>query len=74
MLVMSRKKNETLVIGDKIEVTIIDVKGEKVRIGVKAPVDVAVHRKEVYNVIQKGLGEAKRREFVDPPNLEEIEK
>jgi carbon storage regulator len=53
MLVLSRQINESIMIGDSIEVTIVDIKGDKVRIGIAAPRNVAVHRKEVYLAIQQ---------------------
>lgn len=51
MLVLSRKKNESIVINDNVIVTVIDVRGDKVRIGIDAPRDVAVHRQEVLEAI-----------------------
>ncbi len=53
MLVLSRKKDESIIIGDDIEITIIDVRGDKVRLGINAPRNISVHRKEVYDAIQK---------------------
>ncbi|MCR4314995.1 MAG: carbon storage regulator CsrA [Planctomycetes bacterium] len=53
MLVLSRVKNETIMIGDDVEITIVDVKGDKVRVGIKAPKNVPVHRKEVYLAIKE---------------------
>jgi carbon storage regulator len=53
MLVLSRKKNESIIIGDNIEIVVVDVKGEQVKIGIKAPREVTVHRAEVYEEIQK---------------------
>ncbi len=53
MLVLSRKRNESIVIGDKIKITIVEMRGDKVRIGVEAPEDVSVHRQEVYDAIQR---------------------
>ena len=53
MLVLSRKKNEQIVIGDGIVITIVDVRGDKVRIGIEAPTHVPVHRHEVYLAIQE---------------------
>jgi len=47
MLVLSRKRDERILIGDDIEIVVVDVRGEKVRIGVKAPTEVAVHRGEL---------------------------
>ncbi len=52
MLVLTRKKNEKIIINDNIELTIIDVKGEQVKIGIKAPRNVSVHRGEIYNEIK----------------------
>lgn len=53
MLVLTRKVNESIVIADVVVVTVLDVRGDKVRIGIEAPRDVVVHRKEVYDAIQK---------------------
>lgn len=53
MLVLSRKQDETIRIGDLIEVTVVEIRGDKVRLGVNAPVDVMVHRQEVYEAIQR---------------------
>ncbi len=52
MLVLSRQRDETIMIGDEVELTIVDIRGDKVRIGIKAPAHVAVHRKEVYDAIR----------------------
>lgn len=51
MLVLSRQRDETICIGDDIEVTVVDIRGDKVRIGVTAPRAISVHRKEVYQAI-----------------------
>jgi carbon storage regulator len=51
MLVLSRKKNESIVINDNIVVTIVEIRGDKVRLGIDAPRDVAVHRQEVLEAI-----------------------
>ena len=53
MLVLSRKKDETIIINDNIEIMVVEIRGDKVRLGVKAPREVPVHRKEVYDAIQK---------------------
>lgn len=53
MLVLSRKKNEVINIGDNIRITIVDVRGDNVRIGIEAPNDVSVHREEVYDAIKR---------------------
>ncbi|MBY0460885.1 MAG: carbon storage regulator CsrA [Gemmataceae bacterium] len=51
MLVLSRKKNETIVINNDIVITVVEIRGDKVRIGIEAPKDVPVHRQEVYEAI-----------------------
>ncbi|HYE20118.1 MAG TPA: carbon storage regulator CsrA [Tepidisphaeraceae bacterium] len=53
MLVLSREKDQTIIIGDDIEITVIDIRGDKVRLGVTAPKSVSVHRKEVYDAIRR---------------------
>lgn len=53
MLVLSRKKNEVLIINDNIKIMVVDIRGEKVRLGVEAPRNVTVHRKEIYDAIHK---------------------
>ena len=53
MLVLSRQSDETIVIGDNIRVTIVEVRGDKVRIGIEAPRDVSVHRQEIYDAIRR---------------------
>ena len=53
MLVLSRQRDETIMIGDEIELTVVDIRGDKVRIGIKAPPRIAVHRKEVYDAIKR---------------------
>jgi len=60
MLVLSRQRDETIMIGDHIEVTVVDVRGDKVRLGINAPTSIAVHRKEVYDAIRKENEEAAR--------------
>ena len=53
MLVLSRQRDETIMIGDEIEITVVDIRGDKVRLGISAPTRIAVHRKEVYDAIKK---------------------
>jgi carbon storage regulator len=52
MLVLSRKKNESIIINDHITLTVVEIRGDKVRLGIDAPKDVTVHRREVYEAIQ----------------------
>ena len=54
MLVLSRKKNESIVIADMvIEITVVEIRGDKVKLGIEAPESVAVHRREVYEAIER---------------------
>lgn len=53
MLVLSRKRDESIIIGDNIILTIVDIRGDKVRIGINAPADIPVHRQEVWEAIQR---------------------
>lgn len=53
MLVLSRKKNESIVIRDDIVITVVEIRRDKVRIGIEAPKEVTVHRREVYDAIKK---------------------
>jgi carbon storage regulator len=58
MLVLSRKVNETIIINDNIVITVVDIRGDKVRLGIEAPKDVPVHRQEVYEAIKRSAGAA----------------
>lgn len=53
MLVLSRNENQSIMIGDDVEVTICEVKGMKVRLGISAPKSIPVHRREIYDAIKK---------------------
>ena len=53
MLVLSRKKNEQIVIADNIVITVVEIRGDKVRLGVDAPKEIPVHRREVFDAIQR---------------------
>ncbi len=53
MLVLSRQRDETIMIGDDVQVTIVDIRGDKVRLGITAPREIQVHRKEVYDAIKR---------------------
>jgi len=67
MLVLARKRNEQIVIGDNIVITVVDIQGDKVRLGFEAPNDVAIHRKEIYERIQH---EKQQETDEKPTNLE----
>ncbi len=54
MLILSRRTDESIVIGDEVTITILSVKGKQVRVGITAPPDVSVHREEIYQRIQSG--------------------
>ena len=60
MLVLSRQRDETIMIGDEIEISVVDIRGDKVRLGINAPTRIAVHRKEVYDAIRKENAQAAR--------------
>lgn len=57
MLVMSRQRDESIMIGDEVEITIVDVRGDKVRLGITAPKNIPVHRREIYDAIQREKGD-----------------
>jgi len=63
MLVLSRQRDESIMIGDNIVVTIVDIRGDKVRLGINAPTEIPVHRQEIYEAIQR---ENQRASRVDP--------
>lgn len=71
MLVLSRQRDETIMIGDDIEITVVDVRGDKVRLGINAPARIAVHRKEVYEAIK---AENERAARVEGDDLAELSK
>ncbi len=66
MLVLSRQRDETIMIGDEIEITVVDIRGDKVRLGISAPKSVQVHRKEVYLAIKR---ENERSANVKPDDI-----
>ena len=57
MLILTRRVGETIMVGDEVTVTVLAVKGQQIRIGVNAPRDVAVHREEIYERIQREMEE-----------------
>jgi carbon storage regulator len=70
MLVLSRHRDEAIMIGDEIVVTVVDIRGDKVRLGIDAPSDIPVHRQEVYDAIQRENRKADQKDTVslnDPP-------
>lgn len=56
MLILSRKKNESIMVSDDVEIVVVEIRGDKVRLGFNAPKHVPVHRREVYNAIQRKGG------------------
>jgi carbon storage regulator len=59
MLVLSRQRDESIMIGDDVEIIIVDVRGDKVRLGITAPKEIPVHRREIYDAIQREKAEKK---------------
>ncbi len=73
MLVLARKPNQSIMIGDEIEIRVVDIKGDQVKIGITAPKNVSVHRKEIYEEIQASNIEAsKTNAETDLNNLSKI--
>ena len=71
MLVLSRQRDESIIIGDNIVVTIVDIRGDKVRLGINAPTEIPVHRQEVYEAIQR---ENLRASRLEPKDTREVGK
>ena len=69
MLVLSRQRDESIIIGDNIVVTIVDIRGDKVRLGIDAPTEIPVHRREVFEAIQRENLRASRLEPKDARQL-----
>ncbi len=65
MLVLSRHRDESIMIGDDVVVTIVDIRGDKVRLGIAAPQDIPVHRQEVYEAIKRENQRAGKLELSD---------
>ncbi|HZG56542.1 carbon storage regulator CsrA [Paenibacillus sp.] len=76
MLVLSRKKGDSIMIGDNVEITVIDVIGDQIRIGINAPKDVRIYRKEVFLSIQEANREAagSKLNMIDLINARKIDK
>lgn len=71
MLILSRKLNESINIGDQIEISVIDIKGDQVKLGIKAPREVKVYRREVYEAIQRE-NKAAARTGKELPRLDDL--
>lgn len=69
MLVLSRHRDESIMIGDEIVITIVDIRGDKVRLGIDAPQDIPVHRQEVYDAIQR---ENRKASQIQPSQTRDI--
>ena len=69
MLVLSRQRDESIVIGENVIVTIVDIRGDKVRLGIQAPGEIPVHRQEVYEAIQR---ENRRAGQLEPKDTHEL--
>ncbi len=69
MLVLSRQRDESIMIGDNIVITIVDIRRDKVRLGIKAPTEITVHRQEVYEAIQRENLQASR---LDPQSTRDL--
>lgn len=69
MLVLSRQRDESIIIGDNIVITIVDIRGDKVRLGINAPTEIPVHRQEVYEAIQRENLKATRLQPKDTRGL-----
>lgn len=72
MLVLTRKPNQSIIIGDDVEITIVDIQGDKVKLGVSAPRSIPVYRKEVYEAIQKENIEAARAKVTDLSSITKL--
>jgi carbon storage regulator len=73
MLVLSRKKNESIVINNDITIVVVEIRGDKVRLGVEAPKEVPVHRREVYDAIKRGESEKKAQTEAEASNRSDAE-
>ncbi len=71
MLVLSRQRDETIMIGDDVEITVVDIRGDKVRLGITAPAHIPVHRKEVYEAIKRENREATQVDMDDLQQADE---
>ena len=67
MLVLSRQRDESIIIADNIKITIVDIRGDKVRLGIDAPKEIPVHRQEVFDAIQRENDHEKAEAAPAPP-------
>src|SRR3954452_23394365 len=72
MLVLSRHRDESIIIGDDIVITVVDIRGDKVRLGIAAPIEISVHRQEVYEAIQRENRQASRLDPQDARQLDHV--
>jgi carbon storage regulator len=72
MLVLTRKLNESIMIGDDVEICLLEIKGDRIRLGIKAPRSVPVHRKEVYEEIKRANEEAARSSVENVRAIDEL--
>lgn len=75
MLVLSRRRDETIMVGDEVEITIVDIKGDTVRLGINAPRAVSVHRKEIYDAIKaENIENMKKQQVVNTAVIGDLAK
>jgi carbon storage regulator len=67
MLVLSRQRDESIIVGDNVQITVVDIRGDKVRLGIQAPPHIPVHRKEVFDAIQRENRKAAELSSADLP-------
>jgi len=72
MLILTRKLNESIMIGDQVEITVVDIKGDQVKIGIKAPNQIKIFRQEVYRAIQQENIEAVKAKPASLPRLDKF--
>ena len=74
MLVLSRQRDESIIIGDNIVITVVDIRGDKVRLGIEAPTEIPVHRQEVYELIQRENAQRRNSEQAASDQPQESDK
>lgn len=73
MLILSRRIDESLIIGDEVTVTLLSIKGKQVRLGISAPDEVSIHREEIYKMLQKKDGTSDKPTLAENPAREDKE-